>query len=56
MNEWRREKERGNKETRENNCFMREFIKTVSHVPTLWNNSDFVGRVVHTAVLYEYVI
>jgi hypothetical protein len=31
---------------------MGDFFKTVSHVPALWDDSDFVGFEVLTAVLY----
>jgi hypothetical protein len=34
------------------NFFMGDFLKPVSHVPTPWDNSGFVGLVDITAVLY----
>jgi hypothetical protein len=37
---------------RDMNFFVGDFLKPVSHVPTAWDNSDFVGSVILTVVLY----
>jgi hypothetical protein len=37
---------------RDTNFFMGDFLQSVSHVPTPWDSSGFVGFVALTALLY----